>query len=190
MPLANPDKVSLFAEGAVSTARLIAYLDPRHDRHGVRSPRGYLERLRAFSGGWSSRSIGSPHCLPMSRGRSPGCGHPEPTGRRKSRTSRGAAAGPGAPESDVCPGAQNDRLKNLLDVQKELGLGVQLARLIDIDLDPFRHRIVLDAGSAQIDQGRASQFLMHTASWGRSSKCCRIPRWPCWLPIRPTRFRS
>ncbi|MGA9342141.1 MAG: rod shape-determining protein MreC [Rhodanobacteraceae bacterium] len=45
--------------------------------------------------------------------------------------------------------AQNARLKGLLDAQKNLGLQVQFARLIDIDLDPFRHRIVLDAGSNQ-----------------------------------------
>lgn len=45
--------------------------------------------------------------------------------------------------------AQNERLKELLEVQKNSGLGVQLARLVDIDLDPFRHRIVLDAGAAQ-----------------------------------------
>lgn len=44
---------------------------------------------------------------------------------------------------------QNARLKELLDTQNNLGLEVQLARLIDIDLDPFRHRIVLDAGSNQ-----------------------------------------
>ncbi|MGA9421857.1 MAG: rod shape-determining protein MreC [Rhodanobacteraceae bacterium] len=45
--------------------------------------------------------------------------------------------------------AQNTRLKGLLDAQKNLGLRVQFARLIDIDLDPFRHRVVLDAGSNQ-----------------------------------------
>src|SRR5690606_34247397 len=32
---------------------------------------------------------------------------------------------------------QNERLKVLLDVQNDLGLGVQLAHLVDIDLDPF-----------------------------------------------------
>jgi rod shape-determining protein MreC len=44
---------------------------------------------------------------------------------------------------------QNTRLKALLDAQKNLGLEVQLARLIDIDLDPYRHRVVIDAGSNQ-----------------------------------------
>src|SRR5690606_12586408 len=39
--------------------------------------------------------------------------------------------------------AQNERLKALLDAQKNLGLSVQFARLVDVDLDPFRHRIVV-----------------------------------------------
>lgn len=45
--------------------------------------------------------------------------------------------------------AQNARLKDLLEAQKNLGLSVQFARLIDVDLDPFRHRIVLDVGANQ-----------------------------------------
>ena len=43
--------------------------------------------------------------------------------------------------------AQNARLKALLDAQKNLGLSVQFAHLVDVDLDPFRHRIVLDLGA-------------------------------------------
>jgi rod shape-determining protein MreC len=45
--------------------------------------------------------------------------------------------------------AQNQRLKELLDAQKNLGLSVQFARLVDVDLDPFRHRIVLGIGANQ-----------------------------------------
>ena len=45
--------------------------------------------------------------------------------------------------------AQNARLKDLLDAQTSLGLSVQLARLIDVDLDPFRPRVVLNVGSNQ-----------------------------------------
>jgi rod shape-determining protein MreC len=45
--------------------------------------------------------------------------------------------------------AQNARLKDLLEAQKNLGLSVQFARLVDVDLDPFRHRIVLDVGANQ-----------------------------------------
>lgn len=45
--------------------------------------------------------------------------------------------------------AQNERLKALLDAQKNLGLSVQFARLVDVDLDPFRHRVVVSLGSNQ-----------------------------------------
>lgn len=44
---------------------------------------------------------------------------------------------------------QNQRLKGLLEAQQRLGMSVQLARLVDIDLDPSRRRIVIDAGSNQ-----------------------------------------
>jgi rod shape-determining protein MreC len=43
---------------------------------------------------------------------------------------------------------QNQRLKRLLEVQQSLGLGAQLARLIEVDPGPFHRRIVLNVGSA------------------------------------------
>ena len=42
---------------------------------------------------------------------------------------------------------ENQRLRELLGGTRGLQLNVQLAGLIDIDLDPFRHRLVIDAGS-------------------------------------------
>lgn len=42
---------------------------------------------------------------------------------------------------------QNQRLKKLLDVRHALGMDVQLARVIGVDLGAFRHRIVLDVGA-------------------------------------------
>lgn len=42
---------------------------------------------------------------------------------------------------------QNTRLRELLDARTRLGLKAQLAELMDVDLDPFRHRILLDAGA-------------------------------------------
>jgi rod shape-determining protein MreC len=41
---------------------------------------------------------------------------------------------------------ENQRLRMLLGGTRGLRLSVQLASLVDIDLDPFRHRIVIDAG--------------------------------------------
>lgn len=44
---------------------------------------------------------------------------------------------------------QNLRLQELLDVQRSLGLGVQLAHIVDVDTNPFRLRVVIDAGATQ-----------------------------------------
>jgi rod shape-determining protein MreC len=44
---------------------------------------------------------------------------------------------------------QNQRLQELLAVQRSLDLGVQLAHIVDIDTDPDRHRLVVDAGTNQ-----------------------------------------
>ena len=150
MPLANTDKVSLFAEGAVSTLRLIAYLTLAMIVMVIDHRVGYLERLRTLSGALVE-PIYRIAALPSDVARASRLaiatqGHlvDENQSLREAlllaqvRINRMSALA-----------AQNDRLKKLLDVQKELGLGVKLARLIDIDLDPFRHRIVLDAGSEQ-----------------------------------------
>jgi rod shape-determining protein MreC len=51
---------------------------------------------------------------------------------------------------------QNVRLKKLLDTRKQLGMKVQLARVIDIDLGTFRHRITLNVGAHQgVEVGQA-----------------------------------
>ncbi|WP_250633977.1 rod shape-determining protein MreC [Pinirhizobacter soli] len=42
---------------------------------------------------------------------------------------------------------QNERLKELLDTQHSLGITVQLARLIDVDLGAYRHRVTLNLGA-------------------------------------------
>lgn len=44
---------------------------------------------------------------------------------------------------------QNTRLKQLLDTRRMLGMDVQLARLIDVDLGPARNRVMIDAGAAE-----------------------------------------
>lgn len=41
---------------------------------------------------------------------------------------------------------QNNRLRALLDARQRLGLRAQLAELVDVDLDPYRHRILINQG--------------------------------------------
>lgn len=44
---------------------------------------------------------------------------------------------------------QNARLKQLLDTRRMLGMDVQLARLIDVDLGAARNRVMIDAGAKE-----------------------------------------
>lgn len=54
--------------------------------------------------------------------------------------------------------ADNDRLRRMLGMVKRGGLDVQLAPVLDIDLDPTRQRLVLDAGSS--DGVRVGQVVI------------------------------
>ena len=150
MPLANPDKVSLFSEGAVSTARLIAYLTLAMIVMVIDHRGSYLERLREFSSALVE-PIYRVAALPSDvarAGRLAVATQSHLVDENQELREALLLAQVRLNRMSALT-AQNDRLKMLLDVQKKLGLGVRLARLIDIDLDPFRHRIVLDAGSAQ-----------------------------------------
>jgi rod shape-determining protein MreC len=44
---------------------------------------------------------------------------------------------------------QNQRLKKLLDTRRKLGMNVQLARVIDIDMGAYSHRLMLNVGAHQ-----------------------------------------
>ncbi|TXK59780.1 rod shape-determining protein MreC [Alkalisalibacterium limincola] len=51
---------------------------------------------------------------------------------------------------------ENQRLRELLGGTRGYQLDVQLASILDIDLDPFRHRVVLDQGARQgVNVGQA-----------------------------------
>jgi rod shape-determining protein MreC len=70
---------------------------------------------------------------------------------------------------------QNERLKQLLDTQHSLGLNVQLARVIGVDLGAYRYQLTLNVGSRDgvkpgqpvIDahgvMGQVKEVLPHTA---------------------------
>jgi len=150
MALAHPDKVQLFGEGGVSTLRLIVYLtiamvlmvvDRRGDHLG--SLRGFasivvepLYRVAALPA--DAARAGRMAIVTQSQLADENRELREALLLAQARLNRMAALS-----------AQNERLRELLDAQGDLGLGVQLAHLIDVDLDPFRHRVVLALGSRQ-----------------------------------------
>jgi rod shape-determining protein MreC len=51
---------------------------------------------------------------------------------------------------------ENTRLSRLLDARERVGLSAQLAHLIDVTLDPFRQRVLIDRGSDDgVHEGQA-----------------------------------
>lgn len=150
MAIARNDTAPLFAEGVASTLRLIAYLAIAVISMTLDHRGNYLHE---------ARSAASVVIEPIYRL----AGLPADVARatrtavvaqsrlaNENRELRQALILARARLNRVAALAtQNTRLKALLDAQKNLGLEVQLARLIDIDLDPYRHRVVIDAGSNQ-----------------------------------------
>jgi len=144
----SPNGALLFAEGASGTLRLIAYLAAALALM-VADHRGhYLDQVRSFGGilagpiYWvaaaPARAVGAVYGAVIER-RELGRANTllrEQLLLAEARLSRLAAV------QD-----QNTRLRELLQTRSRLGLKVQLAELVDVDLDPFRHRLVLDAGS-------------------------------------------
>ena len=155
--MASNDSVTLFAAGASSTLRLIGYLALAivlmvADHRGA-----YLTRIR-----WALSEVIEPvyrlAAMPAQIARQAGLAMAD----REQLTETNAKLG----EQLLLAQArlnrlaalreQNQRLQELLEVQHSLGLGVQLAKIVDVDTDPFRHRVVVDAGARQgIDVGQA-----------------------------------
>ena len=150
MALANNESAPLFATGASSTLRLIAYLaaaivlmvaDHRND---------YLARVR-----WGLSTAIEPMyriaAWPSQLARSAGLAftdRDELTRRNQELNEQLLLAQARLNRLGVLRD-ENQRLQELLDVQHSLGLGVQLAKIIDVDTDPFKQRIVINAGTNQ-----------------------------------------
>lgn len=145
------DTATLFAEGTVSTLRLIVYLAIAVALMVLDHRGGWLNSLRSFAGQTLVEPAWRVAALPADVARAARMA----VATQDSLASENRAlreqlllAQTRLNRLDVLV-AQNERLKALLDAQKNLGLSVQFARLVDVDLDPFRHRIVLDVGRNQ-----------------------------------------
>ena len=139
---------NLFVEGGAGTLKLLAYLALAVVLMVADHRGGYLDRVRTSAGlltGPLYRLAGAPAQLAH-------------TLSDHFTTQRTLLAENDAlreqlllanARMDRLAGVQveNQRLRELLGGTRGLQLNVQLAGLIDIDLDPFRHRLVIDAGS-------------------------------------------
>ena len=184
MPHASTDKVSLFAEGAVSTARLIAYLTLAMIVMVIDHRGSYLERLRLFAS-TIVEPIYRVAALPSDVARAGSLAiatqsHLVDENRNlrealllaQVRLNRMSAL------SD-----QNDRLKKLLDVQKDLGLGVQRheARVVGV-LERNEHGAGLGAlrraDGQRVDLGRRVggwSPQAHEGDWNFIEHWVRLP---------------
>lgn len=148
---------SLFVEGGQGTLKLLAYLTLATILMVADHRGGHLETIRAFAGlltGPLYRVAAAPAHL--ARGISD---HftvqqaliDENTTLREQMLLANARL-----DRLASVQVENHRLRDLLGGTRGLRLDVQLASLIDIDLDPFRHRLMLDAGSRRgVQEGLA-----------------------------------
>jgi rod shape-determining protein MreC len=144
------DNATLFAEGAVSTLRLIVYLALAVALMVLDHRGNYLESVRRAAGTLVEpvyRLASLPAQLARAT-RTAVVTQDELASENRALREQLLLAQARLNRLDALV-AQNERLKNLLDAQKNLGLSVQLAHLINVDLDPSRHRIVLDVGANQ-----------------------------------------
>ncbi len=144
------DNATLFAEGSVSTLRLIVYLALAVAVMVLDHRGNYLEKLRHAGSALiepAYRIAAFPSEVARAA-RTAVATQDSLANENRDLRERLLLAQARLNRVDTLV-AQNERLKDLLDAQKNLGLKVQFARLIDVDLDPFRHRIVLNVGSNQ-----------------------------------------
>ncbi|HZP67490.1 MAG TPA: rod shape-determining protein MreC [Rudaea sp.] len=146
----NDTTTPLFAPGASSTLRLIGYLALGIVLMVADHRAGYLERVR-----WSlSLAIEPLYRLAAAPARFANearlaLADREQLTERNAELSRELMLAQARLTRLTSVYEQNQRLKELLDVQRSIGVGVQLARIIDVDTDPFRHRVLLNVGSNQ-----------------------------------------
>ena len=150
MAIARNDTATLFSEGTASTLRLIGYLGLATILMVIDHRAGYLEDLRRLTGA-VVEPVYRIAAFPADVARATRTAVVSQSSLAKeNRELRDALllAQARLNRLDALV-AQNARLKDLLDAQNSLGLSVQLARLVNVDLDPFRPRVVLNAGANQ-----------------------------------------
>jgi len=155
--IASNDSAPLFATGASSTLRLIGYLALAIVLMVADHRNAYLTRVR-----WALSVAIEPvyrvAAMPAQIARQAGLAMAdrEQLTETNAKLSEQLLLAQARLNRLAALREQNQRLQELLDVQHSLGLGVQLAKIIDVDTDPFRHRLVVDAGARQgIEVGQA-----------------------------------
>ena len=157
--MATNERIPLFAEGAAGTLRLAVYL-VLAVLAMVADYRGqYIERVRELAAGLA----GPVYWLASAPVRLVRAGYGAASDRSAlrddNRTLRERLMLAEARLSRLAAVQdENVRLRALLDARTRLGLKAQLGELIDVDLDPFRHRLLIGLGAN--DGVREGQAVM------------------------------
>jgi len=175
--IARNDSSPLFADSALGTLKLIVYLASAIVLMVADHRGGYLDRVRAalsiaiepvYRVAAFPAEVGHDVTLALADRKQ--------LAERNAELGRQLMLAEAALNRYASVQEQNQRLQKLLDVQHSLGLGAQLARLIDVDPGPFHRRIVLNVGTvdgvttkqAVIDatgvMGQITEALPHTST--------------------------
>ncbi len=148
--MTRTDSAPLFTEGTLSTLRLIGYLAAAIALMVIDHRGNYLTRVR-----WSMSTAIEPMyriaAVPSRLAQQAGLALAD---RKKltednAELSRELLLAEASLNRYRAVREQNQRLQQLLEVQRSLGIGVQLAKIIHVDTDPFRHRVLLNVGADQ-----------------------------------------
>ena len=139
---------ALFAEGGAGTLRLLIYLGLALAMMVLDHRGGYLSEVRRLAG-FAAEPL---YWVAATPGRLIGMARENMADRRELSTQNAELR-----ERLMVTTAQlgrlqavqqeNQRLRQLLDGAQAQQLDVQLVGIADVDLDPFRHRVLLDQGS-------------------------------------------
>lgn len=138
---------SLFAEGGAGTLKLLSYLTMAVVLMVADHRGGYLDTVRAAAGtltGPLYMIASSPARLVTAT--SDQLASQQDLLRENRELREQLLRGNARMNRLQAVQIENQRLRDLLGGTRGLQLSVQLASLVDVDLDPFRHRILLDAG--------------------------------------------
>src|SRR5574337_382698 len=150
MALTRNDTVPLFSPDTANTLRLIAYLALAIALMVIDHRNGWLVQVRYFASA-AVEPMYRLAALPSRLARSAGDAMSDRArlNQRNAELERELLLAQARLNRLQSVRDQNERLQQLLEAQRSLNLGVQLARIIDVDTDPFRHRVTIDAGARQ-----------------------------------------
>jgi rod shape-determining protein MreC len=146
----NPEKSTLFDPDAAATLRLSGYLLLAVLLMVIDYRGGHIERVRAaFTVLAHPAYVVASSPARFARWLSEGFGERRELVQKNREMTQALMLAQARLNRLQAVQQQNLRLRELLDAQTALGLQVRFAELIDVDLDPFRHRIAVNLGSRE-----------------------------------------